>query len=219
MRINCSPRSEELILTSFQFLQEEVRRNLRAALGHLPEPTNEYEILVPQLPADEKDEGDDMEMDMADAVALQRKEQEAAELALWKKQSQVIQRALPRPPVAAIQAIKSTLSLEDDGKNAYVSSLEHADLSIRQEMVALLENDAAKYPVTEEVVGKDKKKGTAAVSKRPQIDAPALEDFEQEDINQVRSFLTLIYDIQVICVYLFECCTYGMKLCKGCTSN
>lgn len=164
--------------------QEEVRRNLRAALGHLPEPTNEYEILVPQLPADEKDEGDDMEMDMADAVALQRKEQEAAELALWKKQSQVIQRALPRPPVAAIQAIKSTLSLEDDGKNAYVSSLEHADLSIRQEMVALLENDAAKYPVTEEVVGKDKKKGTAAVSKRPQIDAPALEDFEQEDINQ-----------------------------------
>lgn len=164
--------------------QEEVRRNLRAALGHLPEPTNEYEILVPQLPADEKDEGDDMEMDMADAIALQRKEQEAAELALWKKQSQVIQRALPRPPVAAIQAIKSTLSLEDDGKNAYVSSLEHADLSIRQEMVALLENDAAKYPVTEEVVGKDKKKGTAAVSKRPQIDAPALEDFEQEDINQ-----------------------------------
>jgi pre-mRNA-splicing factor CDC5/CEF1 len=164
--------------------QEEVRRNLRAALGHLPEPTNEYEILVPQLPADEKDEGDDMEMDMADAIALQRKEQEAAELALWKKQSQVIQRALPRPPVAAIQALKSTLSLEDDGKNAYVSSLEHADLSIRQEMIALLENDAAKYPVTEEVLGKDKKKGTAAVSKRPQVDAPALEDFDQEDINQ-----------------------------------
>lgn len=166
--------------------QEELRRNLRAALGHLPAPTNEYEILVPQLPADEKDDNDDMEMDMADAIALQRKEKEAAELALWKKQTKVIQRALPRPPIVAIQALRGTLSLEEDGKNPYVSSLEYADLSIRQEMVALLENDAVKYPVAEDTPVKDKKKGSAnnAVSGRPQVDAPALDDFEEEDLNQ-----------------------------------
>jgi pre-mRNA-splicing factor CDC5/CEF1 len=175
-------------LTSQRFLQEELRRNLRAALGHLPAPTNEYEILVPQLPAEEKDEKDEMEMDMADAIALQRKEQEAAELALWRKQTKVLQRGLPRPPVAAIQALRSTLSLEDEGKNPYVSSIEHADVSIRQEMVALLENDAAKYPVAEEGPAKEKKKGSAnnGVSGKPQVDAPALDDFEEEDLNEVR---------------------------------
>jgi len=164
-------------------------------LGHLPEPTNEYEILVPQLPADEKDDNDDMEMDMADAIALQRQEQEAAELALWRKQTKVIQRALPRPPIVAIQDLKGTLALEEDGKNPYVSSLEHADLSIRQEMVALLENDAVKYPVPEEGPVKDKKKGSASnvVSGRPQVDAPALDDFEEEDLNQVRGIHILIY--------------------------
>jgi len=178
-------------------------------LGHLPAPTNEYEILVPELPADENDDNDDMEMDMADAIALQRKEQEAAELALWKKQSKVIQRALPRPPIVAIQALKSTLSLEEDGKNPYVSSLEHADLSVRQEMVALLENDAAKYPVAEEGSVKDKKKGSAnnAVSGRPQVDAPVLDDFEEEDLNQVRGILILIYsmpyNVQVFWKYSF----------------
>ncbi|KAG0620103.1 hypothetical protein M758_4G189400 [Ceratodon purpureus] len=165
--------------------QEELRRNLRAALGHLPAPTNEYEILVPQLPVEEKDDDDDMEMDMADAIALERKEQEAAELALWKKQTKVLQRGLPRPPLAAIQVLKSTLSLEEEGKNPYVSLIEHADFSIRQEMVALLENDAAKYPVVEDSV-KEKKKGSVnnAVSGRPQLDAPVLDNFEEEDLNQ-----------------------------------
>ncbi|KAG0619416.1 hypothetical protein M758_4G138200 [Ceratodon purpureus] len=171
--------------------QEELRRNLRAALGHLPAPTNEYEILVPQLPAEEKDDDDDMEVDMADAIALQRKEQEAAELALWRKQSKVLQRGLPRPPLAAIQALKSTLSLEEDDKNPYVSLIEHADLSIRQEMVALLENDAAKYPVAEEGAVKEKKKGSSnnAVSGRPQVDVPALDDFDEEDLNQAASLI------------------------------
>lgn len=167
-------------------LQEELRRNLRAALGHLPAPTNEYEILVPQLPADEKDDNDDMEMDMADAIALQRKEQEAVELALWKKQTKVIQRALPQPPLVAIQAFKNAL-LREDGKISY------ADLSIGQEMVALLENDAVKHPVSEEGSVKDKKKGSAnsAVSGRPEIDAPILDDFEEEDLNQVRDVAIL----------------------------
>lgn len=174
-------------LTSRLLVQEELRRNLRAALGHLPAPTNEYEILVPQLPAEEKDDNDDMEMDMADAIALERKAQEAAELAVWRKQTKVLQRGLPRPPAGAIQALKSTLSLEEDGKN-YVSSTEHADLSIRLEMVALLENDAAKYPVAEEGPAKDKKKGSGnnAASGKAQVDAPALEDFEEEELNEVR---------------------------------
>lgn len=166
--------------------QEELRRNLRAALGHLPAPTNEYEILVPQLPIEEKDDNDDIEMDMADAIALQQKEKEAAELALWKKQTKVVQRGLPRPPLPAIQALKTTLTLEEDGKNLYVSLIEHADLSIRQEMVALLENDAAKYPPTEEETVKDKKKGASrtVVAGRPPMDAPPLDDFEEEDINE-----------------------------------
>lgn len=205
-------------------MQEELRRNLRAALGHLPAPTNEYEILVPQLPADEKDDNDDMEMDMADAIALQRKEKEAAELALWKKQTKVIQRALPRPPIVAIQALRGTLSLEEDGKNPYVSSLEYADLSIRQEMVALLENDAVKYPVAEDTPVKDKKKGSAnnAVSGRPQVDAPALDDFEEEDLNQVRGILIYLmpYTVQVFCKYSFQkWWTNGMNVGSGCTFN
>ena len=195
------------------FLQEELRRNLRAALGHLPAPTNEYEILVPQLPAEEKDDKDEMEMDMADAIALQRKEQEAAEFALWRKQTKVLQRGLPRPPLAAIQALKSTLSLEEDGKNPYVSLIEQADLSIRQEMVALLENDAAKYPVIEEGAVKDKKKGSVnnAVSGKPQVDAPLLDDFEDEDLNQVRGILVLSHSFFGAFVHVLRMRCFSQK--------
>jgi len=162
--------------------QAELRRNLRAALGELPAPSNEYEIVVPDLPTEEKDEGDEMEMDMADALTLKRKEAAAAELALWRKQTKVLQRALPRPPPAALQALKNSLPFDEDGKAPHVTLIEQADASIRQEMVALLENDAVKYPIIEEASGKEKKKGSAS-SARPQIAASPLDDIEEEDLQ------------------------------------
>jgi pre-mRNA-splicing factor CDC5/CEF1 len=166
-------------------IQAELRRNLRAALGELPAPSNEYEIVVPDLPTEEKDEGDEMEMDMADALTLKRKEAAAAELALWRKQTKVLQRALPRPPPAALQALKNSLPFDEDGKAPHVTLIEQADASIRQEMVALLENDAVKYPIIEEASGKEKKKGSAS-SARPQIAASPLDDIEEEDLQNVR---------------------------------
>lgn len=165
-------------------IQAELRRNLRAALGELPAPSNEYEIVVPDLPTEEKDEGDEMEMDMADALAIKRKEVAAAELALWRQQTKVLQRALPRPPPAALEALKNSLPFDEDGKAPHVTLIEQADVSIRQEMIALLENDAVKYPITEEASGKEKKKGSAA-SARPQIAASPLNDIEEEDLQNV----------------------------------
>lgn len=62
---------------------------LRSGLASLPQPENEYEITVPELPADEE-QGEAVEEDAADIAARRKRlaaEREAAEL---KKRSQVL---------------------------------------------------------------------------------------------------------------------------------
>lgn len=64
------------------------RAELRAKLAGLPQPENEYEVTVPELPeADEAGEG--FEEDAADLAARKKLEAAAREAAELKKRSQV----------------------------------------------------------------------------------------------------------------------------------
>lgn len=167
--------------------QAELRRHLRMGLGDLPAPKNEYQIMVPDLPEEEPVEGDDMEADMSDVLARQHAEEAAKQAALLRKRSKVLQRVLPRPPPAAIEMMRASLAYGEDGKAAPapVTLIDHADLLVRAELVALLEYDAAKYPMLEEESSKAKKKGAGknAANGNPQVPVPVLEDFDEADLN------------------------------------
>lgn len=158
-------------------------------LGDLPAPKNEYQIMVPDLPEEEPVEGDDMEADMSDVLARQHAEEAAKQAALLRKRSKVLQRVLPRPPPAAIEMMRASLAYGEDGKAAPapVTLIDHADLLVRTELVALLEYDAAKYPMLEEESSKAKKKGAGknAANGNPQVPVPVLEDFDEADLNDV----------------------------------
>ncbi|KAL2613429.1 hypothetical protein R1flu_025121 [Riccia fluitans] len=95
--------------------QAELKRNLHAGLGDLPAPKNEYQIVVPDLPAEESEPVEQMEEDMSEVLARQRAEEAAKQAALLRKRSKVLQRELPHPPPAGVvELMKSSLQTSDN---------------------------------------------------------------------------------------------------------
>ncbi|BDA46189.1 Cell division cycle 5-like protein [Coccomyxa sp. Obi] len=147
------------------------KNSLRAGLAGLPAPTNEYQIVVPELPED-KDDGDvAMEEDAADVAARRKAAAKAKEEAELRKRSQVLQRGLPRP--LSLDHGPEVRSSEEAGK---LSQREAAEALLFSEMKALLQHDAAKHPVKESK--KDKKKRPRP---EPQPAEP-LEEVAEEDM-------------------------------------
>ncbi|KAH9319779.1 hypothetical protein KI387_021548, partial [Taxus chinensis] len=166
--------------------QAEIRRNLRAGLGELPAPQNEYQIVVPDLPVEDIEVAEQMEEDMSDKLAREKAEEAARQAALLRKRSKVLQRDLPRPPVTAVDYIKNFLTRVDDdnGSLAPANFMDQADELIRKELVSLLEHDNAKYPF-EDDSGKEKRKGSKnAANGRPQVPIPQIDDFDEEELRE-----------------------------------
>ncbi|KAH1033031.1 hypothetical protein J1N35_045205 [Gossypium stocksii] len=167
--------------------QADLRRNLRSGLGTLPQPKNEYQIVIQPPPEDNEEPEEKIEEDMSDRIARERAEEEARQQALLKKRSKVLQRELPRPPSASLELIRDSLMRTDGDKSSFVppTSIEQADEMIRKELLSLLEHDNAKYPLDEKA-NKAKKKG----AKRPANGSiPSIEDFEEEEIKEADSLI------------------------------
>ncbi|EOY10929.1 Pre-mRNA splicing factor component Cdc5p/Cef1 [Theobroma cacao] len=167
--------------------QPDLRRNLRSGLGSLPQPKNEYQIVIQPLPEENEEPEEKIEEDMSDRIARERAEEEARLQALLKKRSKVLQRELPRPPSASLELIRDSLLRTDGDKSSFVppTSIEQADEMIRKELLSLLEHDNAKYPLDEKA-NKGKKKGT----KRPANGSiPSIEDFEEDEMKEADSLI------------------------------
>ncbi|XWS64751.1 hypothetical protein CRYUN_Cryun05aG0030600 [Craigia yunnanensis] len=167
--------------------QADLRRNLRSGLGSLPQPKNEYQIVIQPPPEDNEEPEERIEEDMSDRIARERAEEEARQQALLKKRSKVLQRELPRPPSASLELIRDSLMRTDGDKSSFVppTSIEQADEMIRKELLSLLEHDNAKYPLDEKA-NKGKKKG----SKRPANGSiPSIEDFEEDEMKEADSLI------------------------------
>ncbi len=85
---------------------KEALRDLRTGLSSLPAPTNEYEIVAPELPAearsdDELDGTAPMEEDAADVLRREEAAREAERVNVLARRSSVVRRDLPRPPLGA----------------------------------------------------------------------------------------------------------------------
>ncbi|PSR92815.1 Cell division cycle 5-like protein [Actinidia chinensis var. chinensis] len=165
--------------------QADLKRNLRSGLSSLPQPKNEYQIVIPPVPEDSEEPEEKIEEDMSDRIARERAEEEARQQALLKKRSKVLQRELPRPPAASVELIKNSLIRADEDKSSFVppTLIEQADEIIRKELLSLLEHDNAKYPLDEKV-DKEIKKGAKKTANRRSASVPTIEDFEEENLKE-----------------------------------
>ncbi|KAL9381849.1 hypothetical protein Peur_024884 [Populus x canadensis] len=170
--------------------QADLRRNLISGLGNLPQPKNEYQIVIQPPPEENEEPEEKIEEDMSDRIARAKAEEEARQQALLRKRSKVLQRELPRPPAASLELIRDSLLRADGDKSSFVppTSIEQADEMIRKELLALLEHDNAKYPL-EEKPSKEKKKGSKHPSNRSAASIPVIEDFEEDELKQADNLI------------------------------
>jgi len=182
--------------------QAELRKSLRSGFASIPQPKNEYQIVMPPITEDEKEEAEEkIEEDMSDRLARERAEEQARHEALLRKRSKVLQRSLPRPPAVSVEIIRQSLirSGESRSRSTFMppTSLEQADELINEELLRLLEHDNAKYPLDEKTQ-KEKKKG----SKRQQNGGPLvpeIDDFDEDELKEVLFFFFILF----ICIRIF----------------
>ncbi|OIV91995.1 hypothetical protein TanjilG_07734 [Lupinus angustifolius] len=160
--------------------QADLRRSLRSSLSSIPQPKNEYQVVMQPVPEDAEESEEKIEEDMSDRVAREKAEEEARLQALLRKRSKVLQRGLPRPPSASLELIKNSSMRADEDKSSFVppTSIEQADELIRKELLTLLEHDNAKYPLDE---NKEKKKGAKRSANMPAV--PVIEDFQEFEMK------------------------------------
>ncbi|XAR64899.1 hypothetical protein NMG60_11008788 [Bertholletia excelsa] len=170
--------------------QADLRRNLRSGLGNLPQPKNEYQIVIQPVPEDNEEQEEKIEEDMSDRIAREKAEEEGRQQALLKKRSKVLQRELPRPPASSVELIKSSLIRAGEDKSSFVppTLIEQADEMIRKELLSLLEHDNAKYPLDEKV-DKEKKKGGKRAVNGKSLYVPPIEDFEEDELKEADSLI------------------------------
>ncbi|PHT80918.1 Cell division cycle 5-like protein [Capsicum annuum] len=181
-----TPRDElrinEEMDNNAKFGQFNSKKELLSGLRGLPQPKNEYQIVVQQPPEENEEPEEKIEEDMSDRIAREKAEEEARQQALLRKRSKVLQRELPRPPIASLDLIRRSLMRSDEeDKSSFVpfTLIEQADEMIRKELVSLLEHDNTKYPLDEKAE-KEKKKGV----KRKAVAEPAIEDFEEDELKE-----------------------------------
>ncbi|XP_013791247.2 cell division cycle 5-like protein [Limulus polyphemus] len=138
--------------------QKESKDQLRKALSTLPTPRNDYEIVVPedeqqQWQEDGMDERGYIE-DQSDIDAKKEAERQAQMDAERKRQSQSVQRNLPRP-VEVNSSILRPLNSDPP-----LTALQKAEELIKQEMLIMFHHDAVHNPTPQQI-------GVAPGSKKP----------------------------------------------------
>ncbi|KAK6149712.1 hypothetical protein DH2020_017237 [Rehmannia glutinosa] len=162
-----------------------LRKELRSGLKNLPQPKNEYQIVIQPFPEDDEEPEEKVEEDMSDKIAREKAEEEARQQALLKKRSKVLQRELPRPPPASLDLIRNSLMRADEDKSSFVppTLVEQADELIRKELLSLLEHDNVKYPLDEKAT-KEKKKGGKRAANGKSLSVPSIDDFEEDTLKE-----------------------------------
>ncbi|KAF6208293.1 hypothetical protein GE061_016747 [Apolygus lucorum] len=119
--------------------QSQVKEQLRSGLRGLPQPKNDYEIVVPEneMVVQEGDQSAPNQSveDQSDIDARQLAELAAQREKELKSRSQVIQRGLPRPGDVSI-------ILRPPNSDPPLTDLQKAEELIKQEMITMLHYDA-----------------------------------------------------------------------------
>ena len=117
--------------------------SLKEGLASLPKPQNDFEIVLPE---DEEAEKTDIskshlieDQEVLDEMTAEERRRAAQEK--WKRESQVIQRTLPRPTGINTSILRSNLG------DFQLTALQTAEEKIKEEMVVLLKYDSRKHPL------------------------------------------------------------------------
>ncbi|KAL6552801.1 hypothetical protein OROHE_008165 [Orobanche hederae] len=123
---------------------------------------------------------------MSDRIAREKVEEEATQKALVKKRSKVLQRELPRPPIASLDLIINTLMRADVYMSSVVPStlVEQAHELLSNELLSLLEHDNIKYPLDEKATKEKMKCGEHAEDEKS-VSAPTIDKFDEDELKEM----------------------------------
>lgn len=142
MGINAEDDMDEAAYT--KYAQQEMQADLKRGLAGLPAPKNDYEIVLPEneeMEVQDDSHRSDYIEDQAD-VDLQRMRQlEKEREEEFRRQSQAVQRDLPRPLDVNMTVLRPT-HMQDPP----LTELQKAEELIKQEMVTILHFDAVHNP-------------------------------------------------------------------------
>ncbi|XP_028172870.1 cell division cycle 5-like protein [Ostrinia nubilalis] len=124
-------------------IQKQLKASVRSALQSLPQPRNDYEIVVPEADAGsaEAERAPAPLEDQADADARALRDQEEKRLAELALRSTAVQRGLARPAEVNVSVLRGSSA----GGGA-LSALQQAEELLKAEMVTMLHYDALRDP-------------------------------------------------------------------------
>ncbi|CAH1967453.1 unnamed protein product [Acanthoscelides obtectus] len=164
-------------------LQDATRDQLRRGLGQLPQPKNDYEIVVPEQDGtlDDAEQNQQEQMVEDQAVIDQRllEEQKAREARELAKRSQVIQRELPRPADVNLSVLRPP------HESYSLTELQKAEEQIKTEMVTMLQYDNLKNPVPTQ----SKRSTLSQAQQLAYLEQHPYEDFEPNDLDTAKNLL------------------------------
>ncbi|CAF3386632.1 unnamed protein product [Rotaria sp. Silwood1] len=172
--------AEEMLFDD-QLKQREVKQQLRHHLSRLPKPKNDYEIVLPDT-TDQTNDDDQMDTinikdeDQADIDQRKLEEKRRKQHEHFKRQTQVVQRNLPRP-----NDINLTI-LRPANAEGPMTDLQKAEELIKQEMLVLLHYDALNNPVPNNSTSRNKDFSTY-------LDTHPREEFTDADLAAARALL------------------------------
>ncbi|XP_057670470.1 cell division cycle 5-like protein [Diorhabda carinulata] len=167
--------------------QMSIKDQLKISLSSLPQPKNDYEIVVPENEEQEEPEQAQAQIveDQADIDARKQEElriKAAKELAM---RSQVIQRELPRP-----QDVNMTV-LRPPHESYSLTDLQKAEELIKCEMVTMLQYDNLKNPVPTQ----SKRSNMSQAQQLAFLEQHPYENYRKEDLEAAKHILKKEMDV------------------------
>ncbi|XP_001630383.2 cell division cycle 5-related protein [Nematostella vectensis] len=170
--------------------QSEAKEQLLAGLASLPAPSNDFEIVLPETPAEASEEHKTMDFveDAADiderALALRAKQEELER----RRRSQAVQRELPRPSNVNTSVLRPT-NVEPP-----LSALQMAEELIKKEMIVMLRNDIINHPTSQQIESLTNKKTRNAAQavitgNRAALERDPMENFTDEELSSAKNLL------------------------------
>lgn len=170
--------------------QEEMKAQLKAGLASLPAPSNDFEIVLPETDDGGAEEVTDESFieDAADIDARKMAMKEAEALRERKRQSQAVQRNMPRPSDVNVTVLRPA------NIDPPLTGLQKAEELIKREMVTMIRNDVVNHPSALQIENLTQKKTknamqAALASNRAALESEPLEVFTEKEIANARQLL------------------------------
>ncbi|KAL1497690.1 hypothetical protein ABEB36_008608 [Hypothenemus hampei] len=182
-KLNINPEESLSVASTpadFRLYQNNVKQQLKMGLSSLPQPKNDYEIVVPdhedEMMPEQAQEGTNVP-DQADVDKQKQEELRAKAAREFKLRSQVIQRDLPRPQEVNLSMLRPL------NESYSLTELQKAEELIKLEMTTMLHFDNLKNPLPSKQSGKYHAQQLAFIEENP------YDNFQQEELEVAREML------------------------------